>query len=440
VPGRAESETLAAELIPLADACRFVAQNARSVLRPERVSGQGRPRWSTAATIEVHREPWGRVLIVAPANYPLFLAGVPVLHALAAGNTVQLKSAPGFAELSGALRDLWLRAGLPESALTLLDESVGAVYDALEDGVDHVVFTGSAVAGRRVLQAAARSLTPATLELSGCDAVFLLESADVQLAARSLVFGLRLNNGATCLAPRRIFVPKGLMPPFTAAVQKLAETSPPLSLSGPAADQFAKRVEAALAAGARPVCGEWGDTCQPVLLEGLDSAHPLTQADLMAPMAFVFGTGTGSGEEALAWNARCRFALGASVFGDPSAARAFAARVPAGCVTINDLVAPAADPRMPFSGWNQSGFGVTRGAEGLRAMTRLKAISLPTTSWRPHLEPSVDAESLHDVLHWTHGESWAERWRALGRLIARSFRRPAVTTLRPPPPVLEPRP
>lgn len=424
VPGRSAAESWAAELLPLADACRFVTLNARSVLSPQRVPDSGRPRWSTPSAIELHREPWGRVLIVAPANYPLFLAGVPVLQALCAGNTVELKPAPGFTELSETLRELWIQAELPESALTVLDESAGAVYDALEAGVDHVVFTGSAVAGRRVLQAAARSLTPATLELSGCDAVFLLDTADVKLAARAILFGLRLNGGATCLAPRRIFVPQRLKESFANTLQTQAADIPPLPLSGTAAEQFAERIEAAIAAGARPVCGAWGETCQPVVLEGLDGADPLTHADLMAPIAFVFQTM--SPEDALARNALCPFGLGASVFGEPSAARAFAARIPAGCVTINDLIAPAADPRLPFQGWNQSGFGVTRGADGLRAMTRLKAISVPTSTWRPHLDGPVTAETLHDVLHWAHGTSWTERWRALGRLIARTLRKPVV--------------
>ncbi|MEM6654863.1 MAG: aldehyde dehydrogenase family protein, partial [Planctomycetota bacterium] len=95
-------------------------------------------------------------------------------------------------------------------------------------------------------------------------------------------------------------------------------------------------------------------------------------------------------------------------------------RVEAGCVTVNDLVAPTADPRAPFSGWNSSGFGVTRGAEGLLEMTRLKAVVSQTAGWLPHLDPPRPGldRLVIGLLRMSHGRSLGERWRGLRDVIA----------------------
>ena len=145
-------------------------------------------------------------MILAPGNYPLFLPGVQLLQALVAGNAVLLKPRPGappLATLSTLLED----AGLPSQLVQLLGEDVAGAR-AIAQGVDRVVLTGSAETGRAVLADLAPQLTPATLELSGNDAVFVLPGADLDLVADALAFGLRLNGGATCIAPRRVFVPQ----------------------------------------------------------------------------------------------------------------------------------------------------------------------------------------------------------------------------------------
>jgi hypothetical protein len=143
----------------------------------------------------------------------------------------------------------------------------------------------------------------------------------------------------------------------------------------------------------------------------------LLRTDVLAPLMSLVPVA--SIEEALLANAQCPFALGAAVFGEARAARALAGQIDAGCVVINDLIVPTADPRVPLAARRQSGFGVTRGAAGLEEMTLLKAIVHQRGHWLKHLdEPTPwDASLLADFLGVLHAGRWRKRldhlWSAL---------------------------
>ena len=159
---------------------------------------------------EVRREPLGLVLVIAPSNYPLFLPGVQTLQALAAGNAVLWKPGRGGRRAAEAFAASPPGPASPAAVLTVLPESPRPRGEAIAAGVDKVLLTGSAATGREVLAELARRLVPATMELSGCDALFVLPGADLDRVARAVRFGLTLNGGATCIAPRRVFVPQDL--------------------------------------------------------------------------------------------------------------------------------------------------------------------------------------------------------------------------------------
>jgi len=130
------------------------------------------------------------------------------LQAIVAGNAVAIKPAPGAEQVTEQLVDLFVKSGVPEELIVLLDSSVESAQKAMETGVDKVILTGSSRSGRAILKQLADTLTPATLELSGCDAVYVLPGADLHRVCDVLMFGMRLNGGATCMAPRRVFIPK----------------------------------------------------------------------------------------------------------------------------------------------------------------------------------------------------------------------------------------
>jgi acyl-CoA reductase-like NAD-dependent aldehyde dehydrogenase len=258
-----------------------------------------------------------------------------------------------------ALFNLAVTSGLPSGLLAVLGEEVDNATEAIRGGVDKVIITGSFESGRAVLQEAAAQVTPVIAELSGCDPVFVLESADISKAAAAITLGCKLNGGATCIAPQRVFVHASV----------------------------ASRLRA-----------------------GLDTRIPIVNFPSEA--------------EALLLAAQSSFALGASVFGQEIRARAFARNVCAGVVVINDMIVPTADPRMPFGGRRSSGFGKTRGAQGLLEMTTSKAVVVQRAKRLRHLEPPPkNAEQLFlAYLSANHAHGIKERWhgwRHLGTALSR---------------------
>jgi acyl-CoA reductase-like NAD-dependent aldehyde dehydrogenase len=413
------AEALATELHPLADALQFLEGNLAKLLRPRRLGRHGRPVWLAGVQTEIQRVPHGLVLVIGPGNYPLLLTAIPALQAIAAGNAVWIKPAPGCAPLLGQFRELVVGAGLPSDLLTILPDDVAADRSAIATGPDKLIFTGSAETGGQILAQLAPRLTPATMELSGCDAAFIREDADLDLAARALAFGITLNRGATCIAPRRVFVPGrhliALGQKLTAELTRRAS----LELSTVGA-RWLPNLQSALADGAILIHGKIrpGAVTGPLVLTHARAEMRLLREDTFAPVMSLVPVM--SDEEALTANARCPYALGASVFSKhATSARALAGRIRAGSVIINDLIAPTADPRVPFGGVGQSGFGVTRGAEGLLEMTFPKVIALNGSSRRWHYQHlgESDAPLMTALLELTHAPSLGQKFRALHRVI-----------------------
>ena len=198
-------ETITAELFPLCAALKWIGRRGPSVLAEKAHGSLGRPIWLWGVQSRVRRIPLGKVLILSAWNYPIFLPGVQTAQALAAGNTVLLKPAPGCEAVTKAMVASFYAAGVPTDVLTVLDSDPASAKSAMNQGVDLVVLTGGASTGQKVMEQAAKTLTPTIMELSGCDSVIVHPQADLDRAARAIVFGMRLSSGATCIAPRRVF-------------------------------------------------------------------------------------------------------------------------------------------------------------------------------------------------------------------------------------------
>jgi acyl-CoA reductase-like NAD-dependent aldehyde dehydrogenase len=365
------------------------------------------------------------VLIVGPANYPIFLPGVQMLQALVAGNAVLLKPGRDGRDAARHMAGILQECGLDSRLLSILPESPAAAREAIQLGVDKVFLTGSADTGQAILQELGPKLTPAVLELSGCDAVFVQEDADLELVVKALSFGLRLNGGATCIAPRRVFVHQCQAAGLEQRLRETVHRLPPVWVDHRASELACRLAAAAVAEGARLLTGSLTleERMRPLLLADARGSMALLQADLFAPVLTIVPVP--DDEAALAEARLCPYALGAAVFGPVNPARALARRIRAGCVVINDMIVPTADPRLPFGGRGRSGFGVTRGLEGLREMTTVKVIAIRRSRWLPHLDQprEGDGELLRDYLAAVHGGSIALRVRAVARLIRVLWRR-----------------
>jgi acyl-CoA reductase-like NAD-dependent aldehyde dehydrogenase len=426
---RTVADSLVAEVLPLLEACRFLEREAEGILRTRTLGSEGRPLWLGKVDAQVERAPWGTVLILAAANYPLLLAGVQTLQALAAGNAVLWKPAPGTEDPALALHRLLLECGLPAALLTVLDSGpnsgIEAASEAIAAGVDHVVLTGSATSGKAVARQLAETLTPATMELSGCDAVFLLPGADHDRALEAIVFGLRWNGSATCMAPRRLFLVGLSEQEATSFESRLRERLAALSPipASPAIEaKLRALIEDARAQRAEIACdglisAPAAHVSATLILRAQPSLQSM-QADIFAPLLSAMRV-TGEDEAAAAY-AACPYALTASIFGPEQPAHAFAQRLRAGNLLINDLIAPTADPRLPFGGRSRSGYGVTRGAEGLLAMTTPRTLQTQRGNPRRIYEPTTAAHAdlFVALAQLLHGSGPGQRFSALRRLIA----------------------
>ena len=422
-------ESLTAEVLPLAEACRFLEREAARILSPRRLGRTGRPLWLMGVRSEIHREPLGVVLIIGPGNYPLLLPGVQLIQALAAGNAVLLKPGHGGTPAAEALISLIVRAGFDSSLVGLLPESVEAARAAIMSRPDKVVFTGSATSGEKILGQLAPHLIPATMELSGCDAAVVRADADLDLVVRALVFGLTLNGGATCMAPKRALVHRSIATELEGRLaQQLSSSHNAPASAG--SEKARPLIDDALARGAHLIAGEFSGNrvTFPLVLGGVPPSSGLLKEDIFAPVLAMVTVA--DDDEAVSRANDCPFGLAASIFTrDEAAARLLAARINVGVVTINDLILPTGDARVPFGGRRRSGFGVTRGAEGLLELTAPKVVTTSHGRFRPAFDPPQPGDDalFTAYLGLAHGRGLKSRWAALVSLIRSISRRPKAS-------------
>jgi acyl-CoA reductase-like NAD-dependent aldehyde dehydrogenase len=417
------AETLSAEVLPLLDAVRYLERCAVRLLRERRVRPAGRPLWLWGNRVIRRPEPLGVVLVIGPANYPLYLPGVQVLQAVAAGNGVLLKPAPGCAGSVRMLVQLAEECGLPAGLVRILEDTAAAGAAAIRAGVDKVILTGSGKTGRAVAEHLAAGPVPAVLELSGCDAVFVLEDADLELVADCLWFGLRLNGSRTCLAPRRVFVGTEQADQLIERLRaRVSVAGGPESCGLPVGSAEAACVQHALSVigeavqqGAVPRSGALPDVRKnavaeiPIVLDFVRPEMLVAREDLFFPVLSVLRVR--DVEEALEQSRECALALAASVFGSTANAMRIARKVDAGTVVLNDMIAVTADPRVSFEGRHASGFGATRGEAGLMEFVQVKQVIRPRPFFRPHLQDAgpFDAVVLEQLIGMEHGGWFVRR-------------------------------
>jgi len=415
---RTRADSYAAEVLPLLAACRFLEDNAAKILKPCRLGRSGLPFWLAGIDSTIERVPLGVVLIIAPANYPLFLAGAQALQALAAGNAVVWKPGRGGQPVAEAFRNALERGGLPEGLLRITDDSTEAAIAELHAHPDNVFFTGSAQAGRAVMRQAADAAIPVVAELSGCDAVVVLESADKARVVDALAFGMRLNGSATCMAPRRLFLVGTGHEALIATLRDRFAAMEGVDVGLHTRTTLRDLVDQAEMQGA-VVCGSPGSLdLKPILILNGRPEMAITQADIFAPVLIVMQTT--STDEVLRADSFCPFGLTVAIFGDESAALALGKKLNVGTVLVNDLIVPTADPRVPFGGRRGSGFGTTRGAEGLLEMTAARVTSVRKGKSTRHYQPtgSGHEELFRGAIEMSHSSNLGKRFAGLRRMIA----------------------
>lgn len=369
------------EVEKCAAACAFYAENGERFLAAELIEIP-----DGAARVEY--QPLGVVLAIMPWNFPFWQVFRFAVPALMAGNAGLLKHASNVPQCAEIIESVLSRAGFSEGAFqTLMIPGASAEALIADSRIAAVTLTGSVEAGRKVASAAGRALKKTVLELGGSDPFIVMPSAEINHAAAMAAKARCVNNGQSCIAAKRFIVHGDVYEAFRAAfVREMSnlKVSDPMDLAtdvGPLATEdvllsLEKQVNETVAAGARVLAGGHrlpgpGYFFEPTVLEDVSATSPAAREEMFGPVAAMFLAS--DLDEALRIANNTQFGLGASIWtSECSEQEAFAREVAAGVAFINGMV--ASDPRLPFGGIRDSGFGRELGVHGIREFVNVKTI------------------------------------------------------------------
>ena len=358
-------------------ACRYYAQHARAFVAPERVDDG-----------EVHFQPIGVVLAIMPWNFPFWQVIRFAAPALCAGNVGLLKHASNVPQCALALEELFTEAGAPEGVFQTLLIGADRVDAIIADPrIAAVTLTGSEPAGRQVAATSGRHIKKTVLELGGSDPFIVMPSADIASAADTAVKARTINNGQSCIAAKRFIVHESVAEEFTKRfVEKmrgLTVGDPMLSTTdiGPLAtrqivDDLEKQVDESVRRGARVLIGGKrvagaGNYFEPTVLADIPADSPAYRDELFGPVASLFRAR--DVDDAIRIANATTFGLAAAAWTrDDAESERFVRDLEAGTLFINGMV--ASDPRFPFGGVKNSGYGRELGPWGLREFVNIKTV------------------------------------------------------------------
>jgi coniferyl-aldehyde dehydrogenase len=363
----------------------------------------------------IMRQPLGVVGIISPWNYPLQLALAPLLGALAAGNRAMLKPSELTPAFSEALAEAVAKTfASDEVAVVTGDASIGKQFAALP--FDHLVFTGSTAVGREVAQAAAKNLTPVTLELGGKSPAIIDASCNLDGVIDRIAWGKLINAGQTCIAPDYMLVPREDVERFVTLLRTSMTRLYPKFRSNPdysgiISERHLRRlrelIEDARQRGATVIEVEpldasvaaAGRQLPPTLLLNVADNMRVMSEEIFGPILPIIPYDTLA--EAMAYINRHERPLALYWFGQNSAARdQVLAGTIAGGVSINDTLLHIAQEGLPFGGVGASGQGHYHGEFGFRQFSKEKPIFIQSRFSgggiiRPPYKPSIER-----VLRW----------------------------------------
>ena len=379
--GKVKCEAIA-ELEKCASVCAFYADNAESLLKNETIKTE-------ASESYISYQPLGTVLAVMPWNFPFWQVFRFLAPALMAGNTGVLKHASNVSGCALAIEQLVAEAGFPANVFrTLLIGSKGVKAVIENPKIKAVTLTGSTPAGRSVASGAGFALKKSVLELGGNDPYLVLDDADIPSAARLCVASRLINAGQSCIGAKRFIIVDSVYEHFRSefvwlmSEAKYGDPLDPQTAIGPLArtdlrDELHQQVKKSRKLGAVVLLGGYIPEGQapfypPTVLENVTPEMPAYHEELFGPVAVLFRAKTEV--EAIRIANDSVFGLGAGVFtSNIERGKALAEKgLEAGCVFVNDFV--KSDPRLPFGGIKESGYGRELSAVGIREFVNVKTI------------------------------------------------------------------
>jgi acyl-CoA reductase-like NAD-dependent aldehyde dehydrogenase len=392
--GKTYEDALVAEVGYAEAAFAFWAKNAPKYLAEEKVKTAS--PFVKGRKLIVRYAPVGVVGVIGPWNYPLTNSFGDCIPALAAGNSVLLKPSQVTPLTSMLMGEMLRECGLPEDVYQAVPGD-SETATALIDEVDFVMFTGSTETGKKVMERAARTLTPVALELGGKDPMIVCADADLERAANAAVHYSMQNAGQTCISTERVYVEATIYEEFVRLVtdkaaalrqdapQGRGSTDLGAVIHPPQSDIVERHVNDARERGARVLTGggrrdEGGHYFEPTVLADVDHSMECMREETFGPTVPIMKVE--DADEAVRFANDSPFGLQASVWTkDAAKGERLARRVEAGSVTVNEAQLNYLAFELPMGGWKDSGLGSRHGADGIRKYTKRQ--TLLVTSFAP---------------------------------------------------------
>lgn len=363
--------------------CRYYADNTATMLADVPIATESSKSYACF-------EPLGVVLAVMPWNFPFYQVMRCAAPIIIAGNAVVLKHASNVQGSAAALEHAFTQSGFPDFVLTNLTIKADDVKQVIEhDAIAAVTLTGSDVAGRAVASIAGQSLKKTVLELGGTDAYLVLEDVDLEQATDLALFGRLQNTGQTCIAAKRLIVLDEVYDAFVELLHKKMQAATmgnPLDITsyyGPMArvdlrDELHEQVQLSINQGAHCLLGgqvpqQKGAWYPATLLVDVKPNMEAFESELFGPVAVVVRANDET--QAISLANQSRFGLGSGVLtGNVQRGERIAHLLEAGNSFVNSLV--ASDPRLPFGGIKNSGYGRELSTHGVHEFVNVKTISI----------------------------------------------------------------
>lgn len=367
-----------AEVEKCAWVCRYYAANGERFLKDQPIA-------TDASNSFVRYNPYGVILAIMPWNFPLWQVFRFLAPAIMCGNATLLKHAPNTFQSAINIHQILKDAGLPENLFQNLFIDVALVEKVIAHPVvKAVTFTGSTTAGSKVAALAGKYIKKSVLELGGSNALVVFDDADVDNTVSTCVAARFQNNGQSCIAGKRLYVHQDIYDNF---IEKLVYETKRLAIGNPAddetyisvmaridlAEKLKDQLEDAVQKGAKLICGGHQDQTyfEPSILTNCHHGMKVMHEETFGPL---LGIETFRSEEAIVQKVnQSNYALGVSLFtNNQDRINRLIDQLEEPAIFINELV--KSDPRLPFGGYKNSGYGRELAAQGIREFARMTTI------------------------------------------------------------------
>ncbi|KAF9437321.1 hypothetical protein BGZ76_001208 [Entomortierella beljakovae] len=394
---KSRMEAICTEIITSKEEINYALDNLKSWAKPKRIIPTLMNLFTT--TCYKRMEPKGSVLIISPWNYPIQLNIVPLCGAIAAGCTVVIKPSELAPHTAKLITDLFSRY-LDQGAYKAINGGTEESTLLLEYQWDHIFYTGSGRIGRVVMQAAAKHLTPVTLELGGKSPVFVDEEADIEMAALRIAFGKAINAGQTCIAPDYVLMTeeteKKFIPAYQKAVTKMMGSNPKESLDYPriSNSRHFNRLVTLLSGRESGEIVIGGETYEkelyfaPTVVTNVSRQDKLLQEEIFGPILPVVRVS--DVDDAIEFINYKDDSLAFYIFStNKKLIQKILNSTKSGGVCVNDTLMHAADVKLPFGGVGSSGFGSYHGKASFDIFTHERSIMIKGFGRLPEFAQSV---------------------------------------------------